>query len=57
MLALLPTLQTLKTVIQDIIAMLIENKLVFNKEQAKLEMHYDFNHKDIRKEIESYFSR
>ena len=37
--------------------MLLESKqtLLDNKEQARREMHYDFNHEDIMKEIESYF--
>ena len=30
------------------------SKLVANEEQARLEMHYDFNHDDIMKEIDSY---
>ena len=33
-----------------------ESKLVDNRKQAKLEMHYDFNHEDIMKHIESYFT-
>ena len=41
-------------VIKYIIAILLESKLVDNKEQARLEMHYDFK-KDIMKDIESYF--
>ena len=31
-----------KTIVQYIIAILLESKLVENKEQARLEMHYDF---------------
>ena len=30
--------------------------LVDNKEQARLEMHYDFKQEDIVKYIESYFT-
>ena len=45
-----------KTIVQYIIAILLESKLVDNKEQARLEMHYDFNLKDIMEEIESYFN-
>ena len=44
-----------KTIVQYVIAILFESKLVDNKEQARLEVHYDFNHEDIMKEIESYF--
>ena len=45
-----------KTIVQFIIAILLERKLIDNKEQARLEMHYDFDHEDIMKEIESYFT-
>ena len=38
------------------IAILLESKLVDNKEQARLEMHYDFKQEDIMKDIESYFT-
>ena len=44
------------TIVQYIMAILLESKQVENKEQARLEMHYDFNHEDIMKEIETYFS-
>ena len=44
------------TIVQYIMAILLESKLSENKEQARLEMHYDFNHEDIMKEIETYFS-
>ena len=44
-----------KTIVQYIIAILLESKLVDNKEQARLEMHYDFNHEDI-KDIDIYFT-
>ena len=39
-----------------IIAILLESKLVDNKEQARLEMHYDFKKEDIMKDIDSYFT-
>ena len=37
--------------------MLLESKqtLLDNKEKARREMHYDFNHEDILQEIVSYF--
>ena len=38
-----------KTILQNIIAFSLENQLVDNTEQARLEMHYDFNHEDIMK--------
>ena len=41
--------------IKYIIAKLLESKLVDNKEQARLEMHYGLK-KDIMKDIESYFT-
>ena len=44
-----------KTMVQNIIAMLLESRLVDNKGQARLEMHYDFNQEVIMKEIENYF--
>ena len=43
-------------VINYIIAILLESRLVDNKEQARLEMHYDFKQEDIMKNIESYFT-
>ena len=46
----------MKIVIKYIIAILLESKLVDNKEQASLEMHYDFKQEDIMKDIESYFT-
>ena len=45
-----------KTIVQYMIAILKESNLVDNKEQARLEMHYGFNHEDIAKEIESSFT-
>ena len=46
----------MKIVIKYIISILLESKLVDNKEQARLEMHYDFKKEDIMKDIESYFT-
>ena len=43
------------TIVQYMIAIFLESKLVEIKEQARLEMHYDFNHEDIKKKIESFF--
>ena len=45
-----------KTVVKYIIAKLLESRLVDNREQAGLEMHYSFKQKDIMKDIESYFT-
>ena len=45
-----------KTIVQYIIAILLESKQVYNKEQASLEMHYDFNQEDIMKDIDIYFT-
>ena len=53
---LMRLLKNKKTIVQYIIAILLESKLVHNKEQARLEMHYEFNHKEIMKEIDSYFT-
>ena len=44
------------TIVQYIIAVLLESKLLDNKEQARLQMHYDFDQDDIMKDIESYFT-
>ena len=49
-------MMNIKTIVQYIIAILLESKLIDNKEQARLEMHYDFDHEDIMKDIESYFT-
>ena len=49
-------LKTKKTIVQYIIAILLESKLLDNKEQARLEMHYDFAQEDIMKDIEIYFT-
>ena len=45
----------MKVVIKYIIAILLERKLVDNKEQAR-QMHYDFNNEDIMKDIDCYFT-
>ena len=44
-----------KVIVQYIVALLLRSKLIENKEQDRLEMHYDFNQEDIMKEIESFF--
>ena len=46
----------IKMVIKYIIAIIRASKLVHNKEQARLELHYDFDLEDIMKEIVSYFT-
>ena len=43
-----------KTIVQNIKTLLSESRLVDNKEKARLEMHFDFNHEDITEEIESH---
>ena len=45
-----------KVIVQYIIAILLESKLVDNKEQARLDMHYGFKQEDIMKEIERFFT-
>ena len=49
-------LKNKKTIVQYIIAILLESKLLGNKEQAGLEMHYDFDQEDIMKDIYIYFT-
>ena len=44
-----------KVILQYIVALLLRSKLTENKEQDRLEMHYDFNQEDIMKEKESFF--
>ena len=39
-------------IVQYIIAILLQSKLLDNKEKDRLEMHYSFNQEDIMKEIE-----
>ena len=46
----------MKIVIEFIKALILEIKLVDNKEQARLEMHYDFKQEGMMKDIESYFT-
>ena len=46
----------MKMVIKNVIAILLESKLVDSKEQARFEMHYDFNQEDIMKDIDCYFT-
>ena len=43
-------------IVQYIIAILLQSKLLDNKEKDRLEMHYSFNQEDIMKEIERIFS-
>ena len=44
-----------ETIVQYIVSILLESKLVDNREQARPEILYDFNHEDIMEEIESCF--
>ena len=46
----------MKIVIEYIIAILLESKLVDNKEQERLEKRYDFKQEDLMKDIKSYFT-
>ena len=43
-------------IVQYIISLLLRSKLLDNKEQDRLEMHYGFKQEDITKEIESFFT-
>ena len=43
-------------IVQYIIAILLQSKLLDNKEKERLEMHYSFNQEDIMKEIERIFT-
>ena len=45
-----------KVIVQYIIAILLKNTLVDNKDQARLEMHYGFKQENIMKEIERFFT-
>ena len=45
-----------RTIVQYIVATLLRSTLVDNKEQARLEEHYNFKQEDITKEIESFFT-
>ena len=49
-------LKNKRTIVQYIIAIILQSTLVDNKERARLEMHYDFKQEDVMKDIESYFS-
>ena len=44
-------------IVQYIISILLRSKLLDNKEQDRLEMHYGFIQEDITKEIESFFTK
>ena len=43
-------------IVQYIIAILLQSKVLDNKEKDRLEMHYSFNQEDIMKEIERIFT-
>ena len=43
-------------IVQYIISILLRSKLLDNKEQDSIEMHYGFKQEDITKEIESFFT-
>ena len=43
-------------IVQYIIAILLQSKLLDNKEKDRLEMHHSFNQEDIMKEIERIFT-
>ena len=43
-------------IVQYIIAILLQSKLLDKKEKDRLEMHYSFNQEDIMKEIERIFA-
>ena len=43
-------------IVQYIIAIILQSKLLDNKEKDRLEMHYSFNQEDIMKEIERIFT-
>ena len=49
-------LKNKRTIVQYIIAILLRNTLLDNKEKNRLEMHYGFNQEDITKGIESFFT-
>ena len=49
-------LKNKKRIVQNLIAILLKSTLVDNKENARLEMHYDFKQEDIMKEIERIFT-
>ena len=43
-------------IVHYLISILLRSKLLDNKDQDRLEMHYGFKQEDITKEIESYFT-
>ena len=43
-------------IVQFIIAIILQSRLLDNKEKDRLEMHYSFNQEDIMKEIERIFT-
>ena len=43
-------------IVQYIIAILLQSKLLDSKEKDRLGMHYSFNQEDIMKEIERIFT-
>ena len=45
-----------KVIVQYIIAILLQSKLLYNKEQEKLKKHYGFKQEEIMKEIERIFT-
>ena len=49
-------LKNKRTIVQYIIAILLESKLLDNKEQTRLEIHHAFDQENIMKVIESYFT-
>ena len=51
-----PLLKNKRTIVQNIIAILLRSTLLDNKEQESLEKHYDFKQEDITKEIEIIFT-
>ena len=46
-----------RTIVQNIIAILLRSTSVDNKKQARLEMHYGFKQEDIMKEIQRFFDK
>ena len=45
-----------RTIVQYIIAILLQSKLLDNEEQEKLEKHYGFKQEEAMKEIERIFT-
>ena len=50
-------LKNKRTIVQNIIAILLRSTLLDNKEQESLEKHYAFKQEDITKEIERIFTK